>query len=219
MIAGVFVSISYYSQTQRIDFLLSLFMDLHRPPPLPGMGWAAVLRTLPAYSFPGTFHPAQRLFVDVNILKKRNNKMNKIALTIITIFAATGLVLSACVSQGNLAGLAGTSWKLISYGNVGNQAPAVPGVETSLIFGEDGQANGNLGCNGFSGGYEEKSGNIVFGPLASTLMACPEPQMTQEGTAFQVLTGMVRFELAGNTLTIYDASGAIAIALSQFENE
>ena len=145
--------------------------------------------------------------------------MNKITFTIITILAATGLVLSACASLGNPAGLAGTSWKLVSYGSAGNLTPAAQGVETSLIFGPDGQASGNLGCNGFSGGYEEKGGNIVFGPLASTLMACPEPRMTQEGTAFQVLTGTVNFELAGNTLTIYGASGAIFITLSLIENE
>ena len=144
--------------------------------------------------------------------------MNKITLAIITILTASGLALSACASRGIISALAGTSWKLVSYGATGNQTPAAPGVESSLIFGSDGQVSGNLGCNGFGGEYEVKDGQLVLGPLVSTLMACPEPQMTQESTAFQVLTGTVLFEVAGDTLTIYDASGLIAITLSQVVN-
>jgi heat shock protein HslJ len=140
--------------------------------------------------------------------------LNKVTSTIITILVAAGLVLSACTSKGTSADLTGTSWSLVSYGTAGNQTPAALGIETSLTFGKDGQASGNLGCNSFSGNYEVKDGNIVFGPLASTLMACPEPQITQECTVFQVMTGTVRFEVEGNTLTIYDASGAITITLS-----
>jgi heat shock protein HslJ len=143
--------------------------------------------------------------------------LNKITLAIITFLVAAGSVLSACTAKGTSADLTGTSWKLISYGTAGNQTPAAPGIETSLTFGKYGQASGNLGCNSFSGDYEVKDGSIVFGLLASTLMECPEPQMTQEGTVFQVMIGTVRFEAAGNTLTIYDASGAIAITLSRIE--
>ena len=140
--------------------------------------------------------------------------MNKITLTIITLLLASGLALSACASSTTSTDLAGTSWSLISYGPAGNQTPATPDVATSLVFGTDGQVSGTLGCNTFSGSYEDKDGKIGFGPLASTLMACPDPQMTQEGTAFQVLTGTVTFELAGNGLTIYDPSGALALTLS-----
>jgi heat shock protein HslJ len=118
--------------------------------------------------------------------------LNKITLTIITILVAAGLTLSACASQTTSPNLSGTSWALVSYGNKDNQTPDAPGIQMSLIFGADGQVSGNLGCNGFSGNYEVKGGKLVFGLLASTLMACPEPQMTQEGSAFQVLTGTVR---------------------------
>ena len=38
--------------------------------------------------------------------------------------------------------------------------------------------------------------------LASTLMACSEPLMAQEGIVFQVLNGTVSFEIKGETLTI-----------------
>jgi len=141
--------------------------------------------------------------------------MNKIALTVITILVASGLILSACSASADLASLSGTSWTLVSYGSVDNQAPAAAGIQTSLIFSADGQVSGNLGCNRFSGNYEVKDGNLVFSPLASTLMACPDRQMTQEGSAFRVLTGTVRFLVSGNTLTIYDVSEASALTLSR----
>jgi heat shock protein HslJ len=144
--------------------------------------------------------------------------MNKISLTILTIVVASALILSACAARVDLAALGGTSWTLVSYGIVDNPTPATAGIHTSLIFSTDGQVSGNLGCNSFSGNYEVKAGKLVFGPLASTLMACPEPQMTQEGTALQVLTGTVRFTVAGSALTIYDISGAIVLTLSRISN-
>jgi heat shock protein HslJ len=146
-------------------------------------------------------------------------QMNKTALTILTLLAVTGLLLSACASQPDPVSLPGSSWKLVSYGPAGNQTPAAAGVATSLVFGTDGQVSGNLGCNSFSGSYEVKDGNLAFGPLASTLMACPDAQMTQEGSAYQVLTGSVRFELTGTALTIHDASGEISLTLSEVGTE
>jgi heat shock protein HslJ len=143
------------------------------------------------------------------------NQMNKISLTIITILVESGLFLSACAARADLASLGGTTWTLVSYGGLEDQTPAAAGIQTSLIFAADGQVSGNLGCNGFSGNYEVRDEKLVFGPLASTLMACPDPQMTQEGSAFQVLTGTVRFTMVGNTLMIYDISGTVALTLSR----
>ena len=140
--------------------------------------------------------------------------MKKITFTFITLLVASGLILSACGSNGTSANLKGTSWTLVSYGPAGNQTPAAPGIGTSLIFGMDGQVSGNMGCNSFGGNYELTNGKIVFSQMISTMMACQEPQMTQETTSFQVMTGTVNFKLEGNTLTIYDASGAMAITLS-----
>jgi len=141
--------------------------------------------------------------------------MKKITWSILTLLIASGCILSACALNGTSAGLAGTSWKLVSYGPVGSQIPAAPGVETSVDFCGDGRVSGKLGCNSFSGNYEVKDKRIVFSSMVSTLMACPEPQMKQEITAFQVMTGTVRFQVEGDRLTIYDASGASAITLSR----
>jgi heat shock protein HslJ len=145
--------------------------------------------------------------------------MNKIALIASIVILAAGLLLSACAPRAESTSLPGSSWKLVSYGRAENQIPAAPGIETSLVFGTDGQVSGSLGCNSFSGNYEVKDGKLVFGGLASTLMACPEPQMSQEGSAFQVLSGTVQFEISGSTLTIHDAAGSLALTLAQVESK
>jgi heat shock protein HslJ len=147
--------------------------------------------------------------------------MKKITLSVVAIICVTVLILSACASldaQASQTNLAGTSWVLISYGNVADQSPALPGVPTSVIFASDGQVSGNLGCNGFSGNFKVKDGKLEFNALASTLMACPDPQMVQEGSAFKVLSGTVSFSLEGDLLTIFDSTGKFALQLSRVLN-
>ena len=133
---------------------------------------------------------------------------------ILTIFSAVFLLaLSACA---NSRGLTGTSWKLTSYGSASAQTPAVPGVETTLTFGADGKLGGNLGCNSMGGDYSVSGQNITLGAVFSTEMACPDPQMAQEGIAFQVLKSndTVGFKLDGSTLTITSADGKNALVFT-----
>ena len=141
--------------------------------------------------------------------------MNKLPLIFITLVVIAGLILSACASQGTSAGLTGTSWKLVSYGPVGKQTPAAAGIQTSLDFGKDGRVSGNMGCNSFGGNYQVRGGNIVFSQIVSTMMACQGPQMDQEGATLKVMNGTAHFQLDGNMLTIYAASGDNAITLSR----
>ena len=133
--------------------------------------------------------------------------MNKKMYIVLILPIIAGLLLAACSSGKTNPSLNDTNWKLVAYGPVSNPIPAADGIETSLKFGADGQVGGNLGCNGFGGEFTQKGDQLAFGALMSTMMACPEPQMSQESTSFSILTGTVNFKLDGNTLTIYDASG------------
>lgn len=141
--------------------------------------------------------------------------MKKTTLFIVTLIIASGMVLSACGMQGSSASLAGTSWKLVSFGPAKNQAPAASGVQTNLDFGKDGTVSGSFGCNSFSGNYQVQNGDIVFSQVISTMMACAGPQTDQETTAFKVIRGTARFTIAGNTLTIYAASGDNVLTFSK----
>jgi len=141
--------------------------------------------------------------------------MNKVALTVITLLTISGMLLSACASQGFPTSLPGTSWKVVSYGPAGSQTPAAPGVDTNLDFGKDGTVNGNLGCNSFSGKYQVTNGNIIFSMMISTMMACLGPGFTQEGICLKIMNGTVRYTVAGNKLTLYAASGDNTITFSR----
>ncbi len=145
--------------------------------------------------------------------------MNRFPLMLIALLAASALLLSACGTgsgSGSLtASLAGTSWKLVSYGPVSSPVNAVADVETSLVFGTDGTVGGSLGCNSFGGKYEEKDGSVTFSEIISTMMACTdESRMAQEQAAFQVLNGSDTYTIKGETLTILDAAGENALTLS-----
>ena len=138
-------------------------------------------------------------------------KKTFISLTWLTL--AGILALSACAPASSPA-LTGKDWKLVSYGPPSAQTPAVPNVDTKLTFNTDGNLTGTLGCNSLGGTYTVKDDKITFGPIVSTLMACADPQMKQEGTALQVLKDTAQFKLSGSTLTITSADGINVLTFS-----
>ena len=122
-------------------------------------------------------------------------------------------MLSAC-SPGKSASIQG-QWKLVSYGLVPNQTPAVPDVDTFIEFDTDGRVTGNVGCNGFGGEYGLDGDMITFSPIESTLMFCEGPVGDQELGIFAALQGVVSFELNGNLLTITSADGNSSVILER----
>lgn len=122
------------------------------------------------------------------------------------------LLLSACTAQDN--SLVG-NWRLTSYGPEGSLNPAVADSNAELTFNEDGTVNGNSGCNGFGGEYTVEGDQITFSELFSTLMACEEPLMSQEGAVFQVLNGGASFTIDGETLTITNGEAVLVFTSSQ----
>lgn len=138
----------------------------------------------------------------------------KSSILFVFIFAFT-LALAACSPQPTANDLSGTSWHLVSYGPINQQIPAEEGVTTLVQFSADGQVSGSFGCNQFSGQYRVKGNSITFEKIISTLMACQEPQMSQESTGYQIFTGTARFELDGNSLIIQDAAGDNALHLTK----
>jgi heat shock protein HslJ len=112
------------------------------------------------------------------------------------------LVLSACTpKEKSLQG----SWTITSYGPQGATTPVVEDSQASLSFNSDGTITGSSGCNGFGGEYKVDGDQVVFSGMASTLMACSDPLMTQEGSVFQVLNGTATYKIDGSKLTITNA--------------
>jgi heat shock protein HslJ len=93
--------------------------------------------------------------------------------------------------------LDGTSWTILMM----DQLPVIDGISTELRF-ADGKLSGTGGCNRISGSYTTKGGDIIFGALVTTRMACPKKQMAQEAKLMSLLQGKVttRYTVDGDLI-------------------
>ncbi len=65
-----------------------------------------------------------------------------------------------------------------------------------------------VGCNQMFGGYETKDDHIKFGPMVTTLMACPPPLDTLEMDLIAALDRSARYHILAHTLELYDENGS-----------
>lgn len=140
--------------------------------------------------------------------------MKKTSLTLVTLFALSVIILSAC-SRGAASASPTGEWTLVSYGDASNPTPALPDVDTSINFKEDGTFGGNVGCNSFGADYKVDGDRITFGSIMSTMMFCNEVS-TQESAVLVILTDeTVNFTVNGDQLTLTSTDGASVVALAR----
>lgn len=135
-----------------------------------------------------------------------NNRKYRLALS----FMILAILLAACSGSANPvppsgeAALADTTWKLFA---IDKRKPVEAPNEITLTF-SDGQVSGNSGCNSFGGSYSVNGDKIQFSQLASTMMACMEPEgiMEQEQVILQYLNQVqtYRFEDGKLVLVVSD---------------
>jgi len=104
------------------------------------------------------------------------------------------------------ATLEGPSWRLTSLpGKDAKPLAGLPRPVTARF--EAGRVSGFSGCNNLMGSYTIEGDHLKLGPLAGSLMACPEPATSIE-TAFRAaFSGSLRQSLAGDLLTLTPESG------------
>jgi heat shock protein HslJ len=141
--------------------------------------------------------------------------MKKTNLLILALVLITALAITSCGGIGNSTNLAGTSWKLVSFGTNTSLTAAAPDVPTSLDIGKDGKMSGNVGCNSFSGDYKVNGSQITFGPVVSTLMACPDPVMKQEAAVLKVFSGTANFKVDAGSIVITSEDGLSTVTFEQ----
>lgn len=126
----------------------------------------------------------------------------------LTVSDASGtVVLSFSTLQP--ASLVETQWNLTMYNN-GKQAlvSLVNGTSITANFGQDGNLSGSAGCNNYTAGYEVNGEQMSIGPAASTQKFCGEEGvMEQEAAYLMALEKVVRFQIEGEQLTLFDAEG------------
>jgi heat shock protein HslJ len=131
----------------------------------------------------------------------------------ILIAVVVGLALGACQPADQQ--LAGTSWQLVSFGDVTNPIPTLPDGVPTLQFLPDGKFNANTGCNGAGGEYEVDGNNLKISNLIQTLIACTETDRANQEAAFvEGLNKAETFSLNGNQLLIYFENGTKALTFS-----
>ncbi len=141
--------------------------------------------------------------------------MKKTSLTLVTLFALSILILSACASGGTAPASPTGEWILVSYGNTSNPTPALPEVETSINFNEDGTFGGNVGCNSFGADYKVNGEKITFGSIMSTMMFCEEIS-DQESAVLAILTDKtINFAMNDNQLTLTSEDGNSVVVLAR----
>lgn len=114
--------------------------------------------------------------------------------------------------------LAGTRWNVTNYNN-GKDAvvSVIAGTTITLDFDTTGRVSGNAGCNTYSAGYQVNGNSLSISQPSVTLLACgaPEGVMEQEQQYLTALQNAATFDIAGNTLTIRDAGGAMQVVASR----
>ncbi len=100
------------------------------------------------------------------------------------------------------AGLTNTYWKLIELDGQPVLAGANQRELHMVLTSEGSKVSGFSGCNRFMGGYEQSEGQLQFGQLASTMMACMET-MEQEKLFLGALARARSFNIRGESLAIY----------------
>lgn len=114
-------------------------------------------------------------------------------------------VIAASCSALNPAGadqLGGTHWQLLYI----RKSVPLSNRPITIAF-KDGQVNGSSGCNSYFGEYTINGNEISIGPLASTEMACMDPEgiMQQEQEYLHFLAEVVTFEVDGEQLVLKQA--------------
>ncbi|MBP1703976.1 MAG: uncharacterized protein H6Q38_3083 [Chloroflexi bacterium] len=120
---------------------------------------------------------------------------------------------SLAIYKAQSQDLSGTSWEVTGYNN-GKQAVTgtLAGTTLTADFGKDGSLSGNAGCNTYSGSYKVNGDQITIGPLASTMMACDQPEgvMEQEAQYLAALQSAATYQIEGNVLQLRTKDDALA---------
>ncbi len=107
-------------------------------------------------------------------------------------------------------GISGRDWLLAAEGT---SFPVPAGVEITLRI-DGGEASGSGGCNSYTSAVEIDGSDITFGTVASTMMACAEPEKGEAETAYTTaLSEIETFEVDGDALLL--SGGDVTLAYTE----
>lgn len=116
------------------------------------------------------------------------------------------LMLAACAPSASSQNLTGSIWLLSEL----NGSAPIDSTTITAQFDESGRVGGTSGCNNYNTTYEVNGSQLTFRePVASTMMACPEPVMEQERDYMMVMADTASFEIPNEELMLKDSNGVV----------
>lgn len=102
-------------------------------------------------------------------------------------------------------GLVNTLWKLVRLGDE-SLKPIPAAREIAFTLTPEKRVHGSTGCNRMMGGYTLEGDALSFGQLATTRMACADPEVSRREMAFlKALEETTHWGRRGETLELYDS--------------
>lgn len=119
-----------------------------------------------------------------------------------------GATLADCTVITSSDELARGIWNLTQIDDTATLFPS----RTELVFFADGRMSATVGCNRLIGGFQRHGGILIFGRIASTMMACTDPTMAQEQRFARALEKVDGFRLSPETGRLaLTAAGTVVI--------
>lgn len=127
-----------------------------------------------------------------------------LALATMTGCAPTPDAKPAAAAPSGGALLAGGEWVVFEI----NGEPVLPNGKPTITF-EEGRVFGRASCNRYMGGYTvgDDGLKLEMSQMASTMMACMDDQMTQEGKFLGTLGAVTGYAVADGVLTLTGPEG------------
>ena len=126
------------------------------------------------------------------------------------------LVVSGCGASGSDVTLTSQVWIATEL----DGESVLPDTTITAEFKDDGTLGGSNGCNRYNTTYEVDGDSIQINQLiASTMMACPDPVMAQEGVYMQAMGAAVTFEISSEELTLFNEAGDALVTYVAGSNE
>jgi heat shock protein HslJ len=101
-------------------------------------------------------------------------------------------------------------WMILQVNNTPIDSLQLDGKKPEIVFDvTKGRFNGTDGCNLFQGKVNFKADKIVFGPLAGTLMACPESETSDKITK-SISDKELTYSL-NDSLILYDGPSPVMV--------
>lgn len=115
---------------------------------------------------------------------------------------------AGCPATRSAADFANTYWGLTHLQGEALD-PAEGRQEPHLVIAADAtRFSGTVGCNRMMGAVSLDDDAVEFGPVASTMMACPPELAAREARFAETLEATARMDLSDQSLRLFDETGA-----------